>query len=76
MITAAPEAQLENDLRAAAARALRRRASLLRKAAADGVTVLDASPVVLIVKSDSAKKFQVARQWDRIAEALENEASS
>jgi len=53
--------------------ALRRHASLLRKRASGSVTVLDRRPVVLVVASESAHLFKIARQLDAIAADLEAE---
>lgn len=50
--------------------ALRRRAAALRKRASGGVSVLDRRPVVLVVASESAHLFKIARQLDAIADSL------
>jgi hypothetical protein len=63
---------LEADILAGAVRALRRRAALLRKKAASGVTVVDGyRRPVLIVTSESAHAFKIAKSFDEIAADLE-----
>lgn len=55
--------------------ALRNRAASIRKRAADGVTVLDRHPVVVIKTSESAHAYHVAKDWDEIANTLEEETA-
>ena len=66
---------LERAIGAAAARALRKRASLLRAKASTGVTVIDRGqrPPVLVVASKSATFLKIAKSWDAIAAELEAE---
>jgi len=70
-------APLEGEMIAAAARALRRRATALRKRAAPGVTVLDgyAKPV-LVIASETAHALRIARDWERVARELEARSSA
>jgi hypothetical protein len=70
-MTAQPLDPLEAAIRAAAARALRRRADAIRKRAAVGVTVLDRSPPVLVVTSESATALRIARDFSDLAGDLE-----
>jgi len=51
-----------------------RRSEVLRKEAALGVDVLDRTPPVVVVKSESANAFRIAKVWDAIADELESEA--
>jgi len=70
-MTGAPVDPLESAVLAGAVRALRRRAEAIRKRAAPGVTRLDRPPVV-IVTSESATSYKIAKDFDAIADAIES----
>jgi hypothetical protein len=70
-----PVDELEAAFTEGSIRALRRRAEVIRKRASVNVNVLDRSPPIIIVASDSAHAFKIARDWDRVAAALEAEGS-
>ena len=56
--------------------ALRRRAEALRKRASIGVVVLDCyRRPVLVITSESATAFKIAKSWDAVASDLEAEGS-
>ncbi len=76
---------LEQETVDGAVAALRRRAVLLRKKAASGVTVLDRvpavgvtildrSPALIVIVSESAHAMRIAKEFDRIAAEIEAEA--
>jgi hypothetical protein len=75
MSDALPLDPLEHAITIAATRALRARAAVLRKRAAGGVTVVNCGdrPPVVVVASESAHALKIARDFDRIAAALEAE---
>jgi hypothetical protein len=62
---------------AGAQRALRNRAGVLRKAAANGITSVEShGRAVVIVSSEARAVLNVADDWDAIADELEREATS
>jgi len=73
MSAAQPRDPLEADMVGGAVRALRGRADALRKRAAPGGTGLDREPPVIIVASEAPHSLKIARDLDRIADALEAE---
>jgi hypothetical protein len=62
---------LEAAFVAGAARALRRRATMLRSKAAPGVTVQDS---IVTIASESAHALRIARDFEEIAAEIEREA--
>ena len=68
--------QLERAVLAGAVSALRRQAAAIRLKATAGVVVLDRNPPVIVLASECAHAFKVAKDFDRIADALEAEATS
>ena len=67
-----PHDQLEAAITGAVTRELRRRADLLRRKSAPGVTVLDGyRRPTIIVTSESAVSLRIAKSWDVIADDIE-----
>lgn len=61
----------ERAITAAAVLALRRRAKSIRNRASVGVTVLDRSPPVMVITSESATALRIAKSFDLIAAEIE-----
>jgi hypothetical protein len=74
MAAALPHDPLEAAVLAGAINALRRRAAAIRKHAAPGIIVLDRSPPVVEITSESATSLKIAKSFDEIADDLETEA--